>query len=156
MNIEFKLLANCPEQLHRLARLHYEELARHWVPDISYERVEQRFKEHLNHNSLPLTWVAFENNHSVGMASLRVTDGIRLELTPWLGGLVVDPSHRGKKIGEELINQTKQKAREFGFEKLYLFAFNPTLPQWYEKLGWKFLDYDQLFGHKVTIMSINL
>ena len=42
-----------------------------------------------------------------------------------------------------------------GFAKLYLLAFDPTLRQWYEKLGWKFLDYDLLLGHKVTVISID-
>lgn len=156
MDIEFKLLASCPEQLSDLASLHYQELARHWVPNITLEQVEQRFREHLNQDSSPLTVVAFQANKAVGMASLRVTDGIRPELTPWLGGLVVDPAHRANKLGERLIHQIKQKARALGFEKLYLLAFDPTLSQWYEKLGWRFLAYDQLLGHKVTVMSIDL
>lgn len=49
-----------------------------------------------------------------------------------------------------------EQGKLIGFEKLYLLAFDPTLPQWYEKLGWRFLGHDQLLGHKVTVMSIDL
>jgi hypothetical protein len=43
-----------------------------------------------------------------------------------------------------------------GYNILYLLAFDPTIPSWYAKLGWESIGNDELFGHQVTVMSINL
>ena len=110
-SIEYKLLADCMEHLPKLAELHYQELARHWDPNITLKQVEERFKRHANRDSLPLTIVALVDDKPIGMASLRITDGILPALSPWLGGLVVDPAYRGKQIPiSSLIRSNKMLA----------------------------------------------
>lgn len=71
------------------------------------------------------------------MCSLRENDGIRLDLRPWFGSLVVDPKHQKQGIGKMLLDVAALKEKELGFEKLYLFAFDPTIPEYYECLRWK-------------------
>lgn len=127
-----------------------------WVPDISVERVEQRFHDHLNDVVLPITFVAFNGNKLVGGVSLRENDGIRPDLMPWLGSLIVDSGYQKKGIGGMLINAAKQKALEMRFEKLYLFAFDPTLPAYYERFGFNKIGMDEFKGHPVTMMETML
>ncbi len=127
-----------------------------WVPDISIERVEQRFHDHLSDTLLPITFVAFDEDKLVGGVSLRGNDGIRPDLTPWLGSLVVDSTYQKRGIGKLLIDVTKQKARELNFEKLYLFAFDPTLPAYYARYGFNKLGMDDFRGHPVHVMEATL
>ncbi len=55
-----------------------------------------------------------------------------------------------------LIDVTVLKAKELGFEKLYLFAFDPTIPEYYERLGWKQIGMDEFKSHPVTVMEVEL
>lgn len=154
--VEIKLLADCLQHIPFLAALWYEQISKHWVPNASIERATQNLLKHANYKHLPLTFVALANDKPVGMASLRENDGIQPEHAPWLGSLVVAPAYRNQQIGEQLIDVVKQHACLLGYPKLYLLAFDPTIPTWYEKLGWKPIGTDQLFGHVVTVMDIEL
>jgi hypothetical protein len=89
--ITIDLLKNHPESIPRCAAIWHDVLGKIWVPEIPVERVIQRFGEHLNEDILPVTFVAFDADKAVGMCSLRENDGIRPDITPWLGSLVVDP-----------------------------------------------------------------
>lgn len=154
--IKVELLKNHPDCVPRLSEIWYEVLGKTWVPDIPIERVIERFKEHLNENTLPLTFVALEQDKPVGMCSLRVTEGIQPDLTPWLGSLVVDPAYQKNGIGKSLMEATKQKAKKLGYKNLYLFTFNPTLPEYYKRLGWKLRGMDKFEDHPVTVMEIGI
>ncbi|MBA2655007.1 MAG: GNAT family N-acetyltransferase [Gammaproteobacteria bacterium] len=111
---------------------------------------------HLNYDQLPITLVALSEQTPVGMASLRINDGIRPDLEPWLGSLVVHPKYRGSRVGERLIKAIEQEALARGYEKLYLLAFDATIPNWYSRLGWKKMGTDELFTHTVTVMQLEL
>jgi len=87
---------------------------------------------------------------------LRENDGIRPDLTPWLGSLVVDPKYQRQGIGNMLIDTTLLKAKERGFKKLYLFAFDPTIPEYYKRLGWSQICMDEFKSHPVTVMEVGL
>ena len=150
------LLKHHPETIPALAKMWHELLGKIWVPDVPIERVEARFHDHLNDNALPITFVALENNKPVGMCSLRENDGIRPDLTSWLGSLIVDAASQGQGIGQQLIDATKNKAREMGFDTLYLFAFDPTISEYYGRLGWMNIGMDTFKSHDVTVMSIGL
>jgi GNAT superfamily N-acetyltransferase len=158
MNQEIKInfLADCQQHIPYLAALWYEQISKIWVPNASIERATENLFKHSNLDQLPLTLVATTNDVPVGMASLRMNDGIQTHHAPWLGSLVVDPAHRKQKIGEQLIDVIKQRTFLLGYTKLFLLAFDPTIPCWYERLGWKFICNDQLFGHSVSVMNINL
>ena len=151
-----KLLNDCQEYIPSLAQLWYEEISRHWVPESSIEKAKQKLLAHLNSDKMPMAFVAIYDNQPIGMACLRENDGIREGTSPWLGSLVVHPNYRGRKLGELLINAVKYEAKKFGHLILYLLAFDPTIPEWYEKLGWEYIGYDELFSQRVTVMSINL
>ena len=156
MLIKIDLLKNNPNAIPYLAQIWHEVLGQIWVPDIPIERVEQNFLKHLNDETLPLTFVALHDNMPVGMCSLRENDGIRPDLRPWLGSLVVAPNYQKQGIAKKLMDATKQKAIELGFKTLYLFAFDRTIPNYYASHGWQKIGIDEFKGHTVTIMEINL
>jgi N-acetylglutamate synthase-like GNAT family acetyltransferase len=139
-----------------LAELCYEEISRHWSSEASIEKNKLKLSEHLNDTKLPLAIVAINDGKPVGIACLRETDGIKTGTTPWLGSLVVHPQYRGIKLGEVLIDAVKMKAKELGYDVLYLLAFDLTIPDWYARLGWQRVGHDELFGHRVAVMSIAL
>ncbi|WED42026.1 GNAT family N-acetyltransferase [Legionella cardiaca] len=154
--IKIDFLKNHPCAIEPLAQIWHQVLGSIWAPDISIEYVKQRFLTHLNDDTLPLTFVAFCNEQPVGMCSLRENDGIRPDLMPWLGSLVVDSDYQKKGIGRQLIEATKQRAKQLSFEKLFLYAFDLTIPDYYKKLGWQKIAMDQFRGHPVTVMKIVL
>ena len=96
--ITIDLLKNHPDTIPRYAEIWYEMLGKIWVPEIPIERVIQRFAEHLNEDVLPITFIALDAGKPVGMCSLRENDGIRPDLTPWLGSLVVAPQYQKQGI----------------------------------------------------------
>ena len=127
-----------------------------WVPDIAIEMVELKFKSHLNETKLPLTLVAFEDNQLIGMCSLRENDGIRDDLKPWLGSLVVDKAYQKRGVAQLLMDEIKNTAKEQGFKELYLFTFDPTLPTYYQRHGWEEIGKDLFRTHAVTVMKTSL
>jgi predicted N-acetyltransferase YhbS len=155
-NCKIMPLIECQEHIPVLAELWYEEISRHWVPNASIEKAKQKLVEHLNSNKMPIAYVALTDGQAVGMACLRENDGIRPGVAPWLGSLVVNPKYQGKKIGEALINTVKDQAKNLGHQTLYLLAFDPTIPNWYTRLGWQLIGDDELFNHRVAVMSIPL
>jgi len=156
LKLEIKLLADCPEYIPQLAQLWFNEIGKQWIPNASVERAMETYKTHLNHESMPLTFVAIVDNNPVAMTSLRENDGIREDLTPWLGSLIVHPYFRRQRVGERLIDLTKERARAMGYEKLFLLALDPSIPNWYTRLGWLYIDTDKLYHHPVTVMEINV
>lgn len=148
-------LKNAPEHVPLLAQWMYDTWG-HYNPTASLNKAMQKLNEHLNEDALPLAYIAIENGSPIGMVCLRTNDGIRSDLSPWLGSLFVKPSHRKKGVGEELIKTVVNKAKSMGYQNLYLLAFDPTLPNWYQKLGWKLIGNDSLFGHPVTVMELAL
>lgn len=154
--ITVDLLKNRPEHIPRLAAIWQKVLGSIWAPEVALDRVMERFKEHLNDASLPLTFVALENNIPVGMGSLRKNDGIREDLRPWLGSLVVAKEYQHQGVGKLLVQAVVEKAHMLGFNHLYLFAFDPTIPEYYKRLGWKKIGMDEFKSHLVTVMEIAL
>ncbi|STX28589.1 GNAT family acetyltransferase [Legionella beliardensis] len=154
--IKISLLKDKQIAIPELVQLWHDGLGKIWLPDTPLTLVEQRFQNHLNDNLLPLTLVAWHHDTPVGMCSLRENDGIRPDLMPWLGSLVVHTAYQNQGIGRELIEATKQKAKELGFKVLHLFAFDKTIPEFYETLGWHKIGTDEYKQHPVTVMKVEL
>ncbi len=155
MGLVISYLDDHPEYLPKLAGWAFEAWGR-YNPSSSLEKAQEKLKTHLNKNQLPLTYIALENDSPIGMCSLRQNDGIRPDLVPWLGSLYVVSHRRKQGIGEELIRVVTEKARSMCYPKLYLLAFDKTLPDWYQKLGWQMIGIDELNGHPVSVMEFVL
>lgn len=154
--IRIDSLKNHPNVVPCLAKIWHELLCKKWAPEISLEQAEQRFLTHLNDDTLPLTYVAFDQDKTIGMCSLRENDGIRSDLKPWLGSLVVDKAYQGQGIARLLIDEVKMKAKSMHYKSVYLLTFDPTLPDYYQRLGWNKIGMDELKGLPVTVMQIEV
>lgn len=153
--ITIDFLKNHPQHIPALTDIWFDVLGRFWST-ASLAEVKKKFSEHLNYDFLPLTFIALDGKIPIGMCSLRKNDGIREDLTPWLGSLVVDSKYQKRGIAQMLIEQTKKQAITMGYQKLYLFAFDPSIPNYYQRLGWTIINIDTFKGHKVTVMQISL
>ncbi len=153
--ITIDLLKNHQHTLPDLAQMWYDGLGRIWLPEIPLNQAVERFRDHANADAMPLTYVALHEGKAVGMCSLRENDGIRPDLTPWLGSLAVHEAYRGQGIARQLVEVIKQEAKKFGFNTLYLFAFDHTIPDYYQSLGWEIIGTDQFKEHPVTVMKIS-
>lgn len=149
-------LKNHLQHIHKLAEIWQEVLGKIWLPDVPLERVITKLNDHLNNKELPLTFIVLDGDKPVGMCSLRENDGIRPDLRPWLGSLVVDPSYQKQGIAKMLIGATIEKAKSFEFQKLYLFAFDPIIPDYYARLSWEKIGADEFKSHRVVVMSKDL
>ena len=155
-NILIEPLVNHPDTVPRLAEISYQLIGSIWVPGSSIDTNINKLNEHLNIDNLPITFVALIDSQPVGMSSLRANDGIRPDLTPWLGSLVVEPNYQNQGIGRKLIEVTKNKAKELSFQRLCLFAFDPTVPKYYSRLGWHEIAKDEFMGSSITVMECQL
>ena len=156
LDLEIKLLSECPEYISSLAQLWYDEIGKPWVPNANVEHAEQTYRTHTNHDKLPLTFVAIYDNKPIAMASLRMDDGLGKDLSPWFGSLIVHPDYRTHGVGETLIDYAKWQAKRMGYKKLHLFTLDSTIPTWYTKLGWKHVGEDKFHHHPVTVMAIDI
>ncbi len=147
-----KHYSNC---IPELAKIWYEVLGKIWVPEIGIEEIESLYYEELNRD-MPFTYIALYNEIPVGSCTLQLNEDVRPDLGPWIGDLVVDPKYQKQGIGKMLVDVTVEKAKGFGFEKLYLFALDPTIPEYYRRLGWKKIGMDEFKSHPVTVMEIGL
>lgn len=153
--IKIDLLKNHPHTIPILSNIWHEVLGKTGMPEIGIEEIKSLYHEELKHD-MPLTYIAFYDEIPVGSATLELKGGIRPDLGPWLGDLVVDPKYQKQGIGKRLVNATVLKAKELGFGKLYLFTFDPLIPKYYERLGWKKISMDEFKSRSVTVMEIEL
>lgn len=148
MNIDY--LADHPEFIPILAR----QMAEHWRDIIPGEDSWRRFaalNAHKNRDRLPLAWVAHENGQPLGTCALRKCDLEGWErLTPWLAGVFVMPSVRGRGVAKELCRVAEDKAWAWGAPRLYLHT--PDRQGLYLHLGWQRLKMADWNGLETTIM----
>lgn len=153
MNIEIKLLKDHQEAIPALAKIWYEVLGSSWIPDANPQKAEKNYADHINSDCLPLTLVAFDKDKPIGMCSLRDNDGIRADLAPWFGSLVIDQAYQRQGIGRMLINAAIDKAKAMGIKNLYLFILNHELESYYASLGWKRQSMENFRGIPVIMME---
>lgn len=107
-------------------------------------------KSSMNPNGIPSTYVVVDNEQYLGTFSFWNCDlQSRQDLSPWLGGIVVDLSYRGKGIGLFIQEQAKQILLKNGIKKAYLFT---ELVGFYEKTGWSFVE--EIFDEDDNIVRL--
>ena len=147
-------LKDYQEYMTALGKWSFEAWSK-YNPQATRKNQIEKFKTHCHVDTLPLTLIALnKNDELIGMCSLRNSEGIRPELTPWLGSLYVRPTHRKQQVGEKLIEAIKNIAKNMGFNHLYLLTFETALLTYYRKLGWEFMGQDSLNDYPVSIMKI--
>jgi predicted N-acetyltransferase YhbS len=102
----------------------YFEVWRRFSENLLIEHTKLRLAERLNTDKLDICFLCFgDDDELVGTFSLTQKDIPNNEdFSPCLLNLFVAEKYRRQKIGGKLIEYAKQKAKDFGFEKLYLYT----------------------------------
>jgi len=153
MIIEF--LKDNPGFIDEIAALMFEEWG-HIRQGTTMERYYNYLKEKQNIDKIPLTLIAkSENNELLGFASLVISDmEINKDLSPWISGVFVLPEHRGKGFGGILVGRLEQLAKDFGYEKLYLYTFDKE--RFYSDLSWTKIKDEYYLNSNVGVMIKDL
>lgn len=149
--MQISFLADYPQFIQVLAPWVFN----HWQPilgEVSVDDRVARFRSHLNKYRLPVALVAHDGNQVYGTASLREHDlPGREDLSPWLGGVFVGESYRGKGIGLKLCLAVEARAATmFAGEDLFLFTLDRQ--KWYARQGWIFYESCNWCGREGVIM----
>lgn len=150
--VKIDLLRNYPTCIPVIANIWYELLGKIWMLEITLDEIEFLYYQELK-NDIPITYIALYNNIPVGSCTFELDGGIRPDLQPWVGDLVVDKLYQGRGIGQELLNTVTKMAVELGFEKLYLFTFDTKTASYYERFAWSKIALDQFKSQPVIVME---
>jgi len=73
---------------------------------------------------------------------------------PWLAAVFVKPEARNLQIGSELVTNVVDRARELGYQKIYLYTEHAE--DWYRKKGWIKIRDIVFLGLHHTVMQLEL
>lgn len=97
------------------------------------------------------TFVLFDGDQPAGTAGLMRTDlETRPDLTPWLGGLFVEPAFRGRGHATALVQRVEAFALAASVPILWLYTL--TAEPLYLRLGWQRVGVGQENGQAVVLM----
>jgi predicted N-acetyltransferase YhbS len=121
------------------------------TPNLTVQDRATNLEACANKGQVPITFVSVLGGVVAGCASLVKSDmDSRLELSPWLAGVIVGKRYRGRGIGLALCERVVAEARQLGFDCIYLFT--PDAEAFYARQSWRELERTQYFGKPVTIM----
>ena len=147
--MEIRPLADHPDAIPTLAEWFHAEW--HSYDGRSRAEIEHQLRDSLNHNSLPITFIAVSSADVIGTVSLDKSDlPLYDHLSPWLASLYVVPIRRRAGVGRALVRHLVTFARERGISPLYLWT--PGSTRFYEECGWKTLCSDVYSGRSITVM----
>lgn len=105
---------------------------------------------------VPLTLIALAGDELVGAVSLKKDEPTTAEnLSPWIGGLLVDEFWRGKGLGRALLAAAEATAVRLGYSTLYL-SCEPDVEHFYERSGWALVRRTHSCGDEVALMKKRL
>lgn len=97
--------------------------------------IEELVRRNLDDEPTPFSIVAHDGETFLGTASVIASDlDARPQYTPWVAAVWVDPAHRSKGVGANLVRVGAEMARSLGFEPVYLCAL-PLRHGFYKRLG---------------------
>lgn len=153
-NLQIGYLAENREAIPILAGWQHEQWSE-ITPNLTVQDRANHLEACAQKRQMPIAFVALLDGVVVGVASLVKNDlDSRLDLSPWLSGVLVGKSHRGRGIGLALCNRVVEEASDLGFGCIYLFT--PDAQKFYVRQSWKERENTQYFGIPVTIMSKSL
>lgn len=131
MNLSMKKLVESPEYFEDVFQALYSNWGnnnpnfwRGWI------------KSCMSSTDIPVTYIVFLDDKFVGTFSLWLCDLQSCQnLSPWLGGIVVQEEYRGQGIGLYIQKQAKKILRALDINRAFLFT---DLIGFYEKTGWRF------------------
>ena len=155
--MELVLLADKPKAIPQIAKWYSDEWG--YISNDSSRStsaLETKLNGYLNTDKLPLMLLATVNNQVIATAQLRFQEMTTYpETSHWLGGVYVDKAHRGKAIGQSLINGILDLARRHQVSELYLQTEDHS-GGLYKKMGWKAVEQVTYHGVKVLVMKLKV
>ncbi len=150
---QIELLADHPEAIPALIDWFEREWAPYYGPTGPGD-AEHDLRHCCNREELPMAWVAIAGDAVCGTAALKhesVTT--HRHLTPWLAALLVAPAFRRRGVGEQLIAAVEDRARQLGFDCLYVGTGegSGTPESVLRKRGWELVERGPYFVSEVTI-----
>jgi GNAT superfamily N-acetyltransferase len=131
-DIVFTNVLECPEAQETIARWMWS----FWGNSRNYE-FYRSLVAHSKTDEIPMIYAAFLDGKPVGaVALLRADLFSRQDLFPWMADLFVHPDYRSRGIGSALQDFILAKAKELGFQAIYLYT---PLVGYYEKKGWAYM-----------------
>ena len=144
-------LADHPKFIPTLARWHQQEWA-YLRPGDSLEARTARLRKCCGHCEIPTVVIAFTGGTLLGSAMLIAHDmDTRMELSPWLAGVFVDPGRQCRGIGAALVQRVIHDAIVLGVQRLYLYT--PSADQFYSRRGWLLVEHTRYRDTDVSVMS---
>lgn len=149
--MEIEPLSKNMHFFHDVAKLKFQEFS-YLTGNETFENYLERQKKYITEESIPKSYVVLnESRELIGTFALKLTDlSTRLDLSPWLGGLVVAPSFRRQGVGSYIVNQAECLAKELGYSELYLYT--PDKEAWYAKQGWQLMDRSLSGEFPISVM----
>ncbi|WP_245308154.1 GNAT family N-acetyltransferase [Halalkalibacter urbisdiaboli] len=116
----------------------YSEFVEQSSSKMTFDEVVTYFS-HTKTDPFPMTLIALKDRECIGTVSIVENDlDVRKEYKPWLASLYVKSEYRSKGVGQKLVKETINVARELGFSELYLRTEHAS--GYYEKQGWSFVE----------------
>jgi GNAT superfamily N-acetyltransferase len=106
----------------------------------------------MNADRIPMTVIAVDDRgEPIGTVALVENDmNTHPELSPWLGGVYVIPTARGRGVASAVINHVIKCAEDLGIRNLYLYTNGSE--RLYRRLGWQRVCREPYMGRDVTLM----
>lgn len=147
-------LAEYPQHIPTLAAWHDAQWG-HLNPaktlEARIEGLQAALTQSLGKSGIPTTFIAVDGPRVLGSASLVAHDmDLRMNLSPWLASVFVDPACRGQQIGSLLVERVAAEAAALGVARLYLFT--PDRQTFYARIGWQTLEQVEYRGELETVM----
>ena len=103
-------------------------------------------------STLPVGFIAFEENRPVGVAALKSTSlPTHGHLSPWAAAGLVLPGHRGKGIGGKLLGALVQRAGDLGYPRVY--CGTATAASLLRRSGWSEVEVIHHEGEALVIFA---
>jgi GNAT superfamily N-acetyltransferase len=158
MEYHIRPLADHPEHAAGVAERTYRLWGRLICEDtgMSASEFTEVIRGRAVNDSVPLTLIALAGDKLVGTVSLKQDEAsTAANLSPWIGGLLVDEAWRAKGVGAALLAEAELTAARLGYSWLYL-SCEPDVEHFYKYLGWALMRRTLSCGDEVALMKKRL
>ena len=116
-----------------------------WGNDKNYSFFEDAIRNSTNSKKgLPRFYLLLKRDEMIGCCGIVINDFIsRHDLYPWLAGIYIKESERGKELGNMLMEYAELEAKNAGYSAIYITTDHDG---YYEKYGWKRIED----GYEIT------
>ena len=148
-------LVDRPDLATVVAQWHFDEWG-HLYPGGTVDGWLDHIRKRMNTDRIPMTVIALDDRgQPIGTAALVEHDmDTHRELSPWLGGVYVVPTARGRGVARAVVSHVIKCAGDLGIQDLYLYTNRAE--GLYRRLGWRPLSREPYMGRNVTLMRNTL